>query len=90
MMIVDKLRKAILQSAVQGKLVPQDSNEESASMLLEKIKAERAKLIKSGKIKKSKQEFGNIHKGEDGNWYETIGKTTRDITDEIPFDIPNS
>ena len=90
MMIVDKLRKAILQSAVQGKLVPQDSNEESASILLEKIKAERAKLIKSGKIKKSKQEFGDIYRGEDGNWYETIGKTSKDITDEMPFDIPDS
>ncbi|MCI7486155.1 MAG: type I restriction endonuclease subunit S, partial [Alphaproteobacteria bacterium] len=83
------LKNSILQLAIQGKLVPQDPNDEPASVLLEKIKAEKAELIKQGKIKKEKQE-SYIFRGDDNKYYEQIGSETKDITDEIPFDIPNN
>lgn len=83
------LKKSILQLAIQGKLVEQDPNDEPASALLEKIKAEKAALVKAGKIKKDKQE-SHIFKGDDNKYYEQIGTETKDITDEIPFDIPNN
>ena len=84
----DQIKKAILQYAIQGKLVPQDPNDEPASILLDKIKAEKQKLIKAGKIKKDKQE-SYIYK-RDNRHYEKIGDKEVDITDEIPFEIPNS
>ena len=83
------LKNSILQLAIQGKLVAQDPNDEPASVLLEKIKAEKAELVKQGKIKKDKQE-SYIFRGDDNKYYEKIGTETKDITDEIPFDIPNS
>ena len=83
------LKNSILQLAIQGKLVPQDPNDEPASELLKKIKAEKAELVKQGKIKKEKQE-SRIYKGDDNKYYEQIGSETKDITDEIPFDIPNN
>ena len=84
----DQIKKAILQYAIQGKLVPQDPNDEPASILLDKIKAEKQKLIKAGKIKKDKQE-SYIYK-RDNRHYEKIGDKEVDITDEIPFEIPPS
>ena len=83
------LKNSILQLAIQGKLVPQDPNDEPASELLKKIKAEKAELVKQGKIKKDKQE-SRIYKGDDNKYYEQIGSEVRDITEEIPFEIPNN
>ena len=85
----EQIKKSILQYAIQGKLVEQDPNDEPASELLKKIKAEKAELVKQGKIKKDKQE-SYIFKGDDNRHYEQIGSETKDITDEIPFDIPNN
>lgn len=85
----DNLKKSLLQWAVQGKLVPQDLTDEPAKILLEKIKAEKAELIKQKKIKADKN-TSTIFRGEDNLFYETIGKTTTCIQDEIPFDIPDS
>ena len=84
----EQIKKSILQYAIQGKLVPQDPKDEPASVLLEKIKAEKLKLIKAGKIKKDKQE-SYIYK-RDNRHYEKIGDKEVDITDEIPFEIPDS
>ena len=84
----EQIKKSILQYAIQGKLVPQDPNDEPASVLLEKIKAEKQKLIKAGKVKKDKQE-SYIYK-RDNRHYEKIGDKEVDITDEIPFEIPDS
>ncbi len=88
-MKAEQLRKSILQMAIQGKLVPQDPNDEPASVLLERIRAEKQRLIKEGKIKKDKSE-SIIFKGEDNRYYEKIGKETIDITDDLPFEIPSS
>ena len=85
----DGLKNKVLDLAIQGKLVEQDPNDEPASVLLEKIKIEKAELIKQGKIKKDKQE-SYIYKGADNRHYEKIGSEVRDITDEIPFEIPSS
>ena len=85
----DGLKSKILDLAIQGKLVEQDPNDEPASVLLEKIRAEKQELIKQGKIKKDKQE-SYIYKGADNRHYEKIGSETKDITDEIPFEIPES
>ncbi len=84
----EQIKKSILQYAIQGKLVPQDPSDEPASVLLDKIKAEKQKLIKAGKIKKDKIE-SYIYK-RDNRHYEKIGDKAVDITDEIPFEIPNS
>ena len=85
-----RLRKSILQEAIQGKLVPQDSNDEPASVLLEKIRAEKAQLVKEGKLRKKDIVDSVIYKGDDNKYYEQIGKETIDITEEIPFDLPAS
>ena len=83
------LKKSILQLAIQGKLVPQDPKDEPASKLLDKIRVAKQTLVKEGKIKKDKQE-SFIYKGDDNNYYEKIGKDIRNITDEVPFEIPDS
>ncbi len=82
------LKKSILQEAVQGKLVPQDSNDEPASVLLERIRAEKQALIKAGKIKKDKNE--SIIFRRDNSHYEKLNGIERCIDDEIPFEIPNN
>ena len=81
---------SILQEAIQGKLVPQDSNDEPASVLLEKIKEEKGRLIKEKKIKRNKNE--SIIYNKNNHYYEIIGKKGKIhcIDDEIPFDIPNN
>ena len=86
--IDDKLRKSILQEAIQGKLVPQCSDEGTAQELLEQIKLEKQKLIKEGKLKKSALSDSVIFKGDDNKYFEKIGKTVTEVTDEIPFEIP--
>lgn len=83
------LRQKILDLAIRGKLVPQNPADEPASELLNKIKAEKDALVKAGKIKKDKHE-SCIFKGDDNRYYETIDGKTSDITDEIPFDLPDS
>ena len=84
------IKKSILQEAIQGKLVPQIAEEGTAKELLEQIKLEKQKLIKEGKLKKSALSNSVIYKGDDNKYFEKIGKTEKDITDEIPFEIPNS
>ena len=89
-MKAEQLRKSILQMAIQGKLVPQDPNDEPASVLLEKIRAEKQRLIKEGKIKKDKVD-SVIFKGDDNRHYEKVGNNAPVcIEDELPFDIPDS
>ncbi len=89
-MTAEDLRKAILQQAIQGKLVPQDHNDEPASVLLERIREEKARLVKEKKIKKDKNE-SIIYRGEDNSHYEKFADgTVKCIDDEIPFDIPES
>lgn len=89
MMDIDKIKQKILDLAIRGKLVPQDPNDEPASVLVEKIKAEKEKMVKEGKIKPSKDE-SYIYKDSDNCYYEKKGNEVRDITSEIPFKIPNS
>ena len=83
-----QLKNSILQWAIQGKLVPQDPNDEPASVLLEKIRAEKARLVKEGKIKKDKKE-SIIYRGEDNSYYEKFadGKVVC-IDEEIPYKLP--
>ena len=88
--IKPSLKKSILQEAIQGKLVPQDPNDEPASVLLERIREEKAKLFKEGKLKKKDLVDSVIFKGEDNKYYEQIGKEVVDISEDIPFEIPES
>ena len=82
------LEKSILQHAVQGKLVPQDESDEPASVLLERIRAEKEELIKQGKLKKDKHE--SIIFRRDNSYYERLDGVEHCIDDEIPFEIPKS
>ena len=84
----DQLKKSILQEAVMGKLVPQDPNDEPASVLLEKIRAEKQRLIAEGKLKKDKHE--SIIYRRDNSHYEKLDGVERYIDDEIPFEIPET
>lgn len=88
--INDRLRKSILQEAIQGRLVPQDPNDEPASLLLDRIRTEKLKLLKEGKIKKKDIVDSAIFKGEDNKYYEKVGDKVLDISDDIPFEIPES
>jgi type I restriction enzyme S subunit len=84
----DRIKKSILQYAVQGKLVPQNPSDEPASILLERIRAEKQRLIAEGKIKKDKHE--SVIFRRDNSHYEKLDGIERCIDDEIPFDIPNN
>ena len=86
--IKDKLRKSILQEAIQGKLVPQIAEEGSAQELLEQIKTEKQKLVKEGKLKKSALNDSVIFKGDDNKYYEQIGSEVTEIA--LPFDFPST
>ena len=87
--IKEQLKKSILQEAIQGKLVPQIAEEGTAQELLEQIRQEKQKLVKEGKLKKSVLTDSVIYKGDDNKYFEKVGKTEQDITDEIPFEIPD-
>ncbi len=87
--IIIAAKTKILDLAIRGKLVPQDPNDEPASVLLERIRAEKEELIKQGKIKRDKKE-SVIFKGDDNSYYEKIGSEVRCIDSEIPFDLPES
>ena len=86
----EQLRKSILQEAIQGKLVPQIAEEGTAEKLLAEIRKEKESLVKEGKLKKSTLSDSIIYKGADNKYFEKIGNTEMDITDEIPFEIPDS
>lgn len=85
--VYELLRKSILQEAIQGKLVPQIAEEGSAQELLEQIKAEKQKLVKEGKLKKSALATSVIFRGDDNKYYERINVQTVEI--ELPFEYPN-
>lgn len=88
--IDDKLKKSILQEAIQGKLVPQIAEEGTAGELLEQIKQEKLHLVKKGKLKKSALIDSVIYKSDDNKYYEQVNKKCLDITEQIPFEIPEN
>ena len=88
--IYDKLKKTVLQEAIQGKLVQQIAEEGTAQELLEQIKTEKQNLVKEGKLKKSALNDSVIFRGDDNKYYEQIGKKCLDITEQIPFEIPSN
>ena len=88
--IKELLKKSILQEAIQGKLVPQIAGEGTAQELLEQIQQEKQNLVKEGKLKKSALTNSFIYKGEDNKYFEKNGKIEKDITNEIPFEIPDT
>ena len=88
--IFDKLKKSVLQEAIQGKLVPQDPTDEPASVLLERIREEKLRLLKEGKLKKKDITDSVIFKGEDNKYYEQVGSEVNAIEDTISFDIPSN
>ncbi|WOC74108.1 restriction endonuclease subunit S [Intestinibacillus sp. NTUH-41-i26] len=87
--IISKAKSKILDLAIRGQLIPQDPNDEPASVLLERIRAEKEALIKAGKIKRDKKE-SVIFRGEDNSYYEKIGDEIRCIDSKLPFDLPDS
>ena len=87
--LVSKAKSKILDLAIRGKLVPQDPNDEPASVLLERIRTEKEELIKQGKIKRDKKE-SVIFKGDDNSYYERVGDIISNIDDEIPFELPQN
>ena len=84
----EKLKKSVLQEAIQGKLVPQIAEEGTAQELFEQIKAEKQKLVKEGKLKKSALATSIIFRGDDNKYYELLGSEVTEI--EFPFDYPNT
>ena len=86
---ISNTKSKILDLAIRGKIVPQDPNDEPASVLLERIRAEKEELIKQGKIKRDKKE-SVIFKGDDNSYYERVGDIISNIDDEIPFELPQN
>ena len=88
--LYSNIKKSILQEAIQGKLVPQDPNDESASVLLEKIRAEKAMLVREGKLKKKDLVESTIFRGDDNKYFEKKGNEIICLDEEIPFAIPDT
>ena len=88
--LYSNIQKSILQEAIQGKLIPQDPNDEPASVLLQRLKEEKQRLVKERKLKKKDIIDSIIYKGDDNKYYEQVGKSITEITEEIPFSIPDS
>ena len=88
--VYDKLKKSVLQEAIRGKLVPQLAEEGSAQDLLEKIKLEKQKLVKEGKLKKSALTTSTIFRGDDNKYYELIDNSPVCIDEFLPFQIPET
>ena len=88
--LYERLKKSILQEAIQGKLAAQDLNDEPASVLLERIREEKQRLLKEGKLKRKDITDTIIFKGEDNKYYEQIGEDVVDLTDLVPFEIPDN
>ena len=88
--IHDLLKKSILQEAIKGRLVAQDTSEEPASILLQRVKEEKLRLVKEGKLKKKDVTDSTIFRDDDNKYYEQIGRDTIDISNEILFDLPCS
>ena len=88
--IYDKLKKSVLQEAIQGKLVPQIASEGTAQELLEQIKTEKQKLVKEGKLKKSALNDSVIFRGDDNKYYELIDDSPVCIDEFLPFQIPET
>ena len=86
--VFDKLKKSVLQEAIQGRLVTQDPNDEPASVLLERIREEKQRLLKEGKLKKKDINDSIIFKGDDNKYYERIGTEVAEI--ELTFSFPES
>ncbi len=84
------IKQSILQEAIRGKIVPQIAEEGTAQELIEQIKAEKQKLVKEGKLKKSALNDSVIFRGDDNKYWEKIGKSVQCIDEEIPFEIPES
>ena len=87
--LIRQTKSKILDLAIRGQLVPQNPDDEPASVLLERIRAEKEELIKQGKIKRDKKE-SIIFKGKDNSYYEKIGTEVHCIDEEIPFEIPET
>ena len=88
--LYNSFRKSILQEAIQGRLVPQDDSDEPSSVLLQRIRKEKLRLVKEGKLKKKDVVDSVIFNGDDNKYYENDGKNVVCIDDEIPFEIPSS
>ena len=88
-MYIAKAKSKILDLAIRGRLVPQDPDDEPATALLERIRAEKEELIRQGKIKRDKKE-SVIFRGEDNSYYLNDGTNTVDVSEELPFEIPDS
>ena len=87
--IIADTKSKVLDLAIRGQLIPQNPDDEPASVLLDRIRAEKEELIKQGKIKRDKKE-SIIFKGEDNSYYEKLGEDVCCIDEEIPYDIPDS
>lgn len=88
-MTAEDLKKSILQQAIQGKLVPQNPDDEPASTLLDRIREEKSRLVAEDKIKRDKNE-SRIFRNQDGLYFERNASAERDVTDLIPFEIPEN
>ena len=88
--LASKLQKSILQEAIQGKLVSQDPNDEPAEEMLKRIRKEKERLLTEGKLKRKDIIESTIFRGDDNKYYEQIGGKCIDISEEIPFDIPEN
>ena len=88
--IRERIKKSILQEAIQGKLVPQNEDEGTAAELINRVQSEKRRLLKEGKLKKKDITDSIIYKGEDNKYYESVSGKVKDISEEITFDIPDS